>query len=289
MPYSSPDPYDDSFDEDPFDDDLDGDLFARGAAGGDGMAPPEGAADDRRALAAALAQGDTGVPMGALLRLALPLVALYGLDSADVRSVAERPEAAAPDAVALLEVTRLLWAFLSLPDHAQAAAIGPLLEHLGGAEPDADGWEVVHELIETTQPAWDALGGAAGAATLAPHALPFDALLAHPAFSDHAASLPGAEGGYGPSRLGEVEARALFAQPLLDDPDVLADADAFEAALARADEYWDIAAQPAREAALAAFVRQHARSAGERARLTAEATAMLERFDRLFPEHRAAA
>ena len=281
MPYAAPDPFDDPFEDD--------DLDAPFTAGGDGVAAEDPHADARRrALALALVDGSTGVPFEALLRLALPLVALYGLDAADVRTVMERPEDAGADAVALLEATRLLWAFLSLPETEQAGAIGPLLEHLGGAEPDADGWEVVHELIETTQPAWDAIGGAGGAAALAPDALSFEELLVHPAFSDHAPSPTTGGGGYGTAGLGEVEARALFAQPLLDDPEVLADPDAFEAALARADAYWTIATQPSRVQALAAFVRRETGSAAERERLAAEGGRMLDRFDTLFPEHSAA-
>ena len=275
MPFDDPDAFDDLFD-----DDLD-DPFPAGPAGGDRAVMSGERSEDRRALAVALAHADTGVPMPALLQLALPLVALYGLDAADVRAVAERPEEAPADAVAVLEATRLLWAFLSLPETDQAEAIGPLLEHLGGAEPDADGWEVVHELIETTQPAWDALGGKAGAQQLAPGALPFDALLQHPAFADH---LGAPDAAFGPNRLGEVEARALFAEPLLSDPAVLADADAFEAALARADAYWDVAAAPDREKALAAFVRQWSDSSAHADRLRAEGVEMLMRFDLLFSE-----
>lgn len=286
MPYPSHDPYDDPFeDNDPFDEEG-GDPFASSEKGPAHEDPADEAR--RRALAHALASGSTGVPLDALLRLALPLVALYGLDAADVRTLTERPDEAAPEAVALLEATRLLWAFLSLPDDEQAGAVGPLLQHLGGAEPDADGWEVVHELIETTQPAWDALGGKTGAAALAPDAVSFDRLLEHPAFSDVPPPVGAVPGGYGAKGLSEVEARALFAQPLLDDPDVLADPDAFEAALARADAYWDIAVQPGRVQALAAFVRRESGSAAERARLADEGSAMLDRFDELFPEHAAA-
>ena len=283
-----PFPFHDPFDEDAFEDEPSaaGD-FDHPDAGAPSPADP-GAEARRRALARALAHGETGVPLTPLLQLSLPLMALYGLDADDVLALTDQPDTAPPDAVALLEAARLLWAFLSLPESEQAAAIGPLLEHLGGAEPDADGWEVVHELIETTQPAWDALGGREGAAARAPDALAFDALLAHPAFSDHAA-LPGhsagdapAAGGYGANGLSEVEARALFAQPLLDDPAVLADPDAFEAALERADAYWEIALLSARERALAAFVRREGGSAAERERIQAEGQLMLDRFDGLF-------
>jgi hypothetical protein len=65
---------------------------------------------------------------------------------------------------------------------------------------------------------------------------------------------------------------------------VLADASAFEAALARADAYWDIAAMPDRERALAAFVRRESTSSAHTERLRAEGVEMLLRFDALFSQ-----
>ncbi|HEX9953410.1 MAG TPA: hypothetical protein VGB53_16690, partial [Rubricoccaceae bacterium] len=85
--------------------------------------------------------------------------------------------------------------------------------------------------------------------------------------------------GFGPDALSDVEARALFAQPLLDAVDPTADEDAFETALARADAYWAFArtAEPDAAAAGRAFARETPGASAE------EAEAMVQRYRTLFP------
>src|SRR5690606_3008078 len=113
--------------------------------------------------------------------------------------------------------------------------------------------------------------------------LGFDALLAHPAFRLDGEHSPKT---YGPDALSEIEARALFAQPLLDDPDTLADADAFERAMDRANAYWALAQTPAaeREAALREAAERLANGSGDRKALEAEARRTVEGVRTRLPE-----
>jgi hypothetical protein len=80
-----------------------------------------------------------------------------------------------------------------------------------------------------------------------------------------------------------MEARALFAQPLLervDDPDTL------EATMERADDYWTLAQLQGleRDAYLDEIVEANAIDADEATAIRAEAERMLLRFQTLFPE-----
>ncbi len=79
-----------------------------------------------------------------------------------------------------------------------------------------------------------------------------------------------------------MEARALFAQPLLEHED---DPDALDAAMERADDYWTLAQLRGleRDAFLDELVEANALDADEAEAIRAEARQMLARFQSLFP------
>lgn len=259
--------------------------------GEDSGAPtPGGSAVDAPLRARGLVAGETGLRFESLVLFAEPLLRAYEIEFADAFALKERPDDAPEDVLAVLEATRLLWAFFALPPAERGHQRSALAVHLLGQEPASDEeWVEFETLIELVEPYWAAMLPEERRAAQQPGAplLDFDGLLAHPAFQ-----LDGAAGdaarGFGPEGLSEVEARALFAQPLLETDVTLTDADALEAAMDRAACYWGIARLPAaeQETAVQEVVEALARSPHEHEVLRAEARAMLARYDALFPEHR---
>jgi hypothetical protein len=237
-----------------------------------------------------LAEGETGVAFDALVLFAAPLFEFYGLDLADAFALKDEGAEVEPDVLAVLETARLLWAYFSLPPAERARRRDALAAHLVGPEPTEDDWLDIEGLLDAVEPYWRAMlpeersaAEQAGAPVLG-----FDALVQHPAFAlapDHDAQT------YGPDALSEIEARARFAQPLLDDPAALGDPDAFERAMDRASAYWTLALTPPgeREAALREVVARFAGANGEQAAVEAEARRMVARFGQLFPERAPAA
>lgn len=241
--------------------------------------------NDASLAARTLVDGETGVQFDALVLFAEPLFELYGLDLADAFVLKADPAGADDEVLAVLETARLFWAFFSLPPAARARRRDALAAHLAGPHPSADDWLAIESLLDAVEPYWRALlpeeirkAEQTGFALL-----DFDALQSHPAFR-----LEGAHGAlaYGPDGLSEIEALALFAQPLLDDPATLADPDAIEHAMDRVNAYWTLAQTPlpAREEALREAAEQLANGAGSREALETEARRMMERFHALFPE-----
>ncbi len=269
------------FDDDAFDDppaDLDPEMVAAF----DGAAA-EAFATRKARLARVLAEGETGVQYEPLALFAEPLFTLYELDAADAFRLRSEPAAVADDTVALLETARVLWAFFSLAPADRARRRQALASQLVGEDPSEEDWGGLDGLLDTVEIHWQAMlpeeiemAQATGHPVLA-----FDDLLRHPAFrvgpEDEDAHV-----GFGPDGLSETEARARFAQPLLESPDVLADPDAFENALALADDYWDLARAGGDPDA---FARDHA--SGDRQRVADQARQMVDRFRELFPEHAA--
>lgn len=260
----------------------------------DTLAALDGAAADafaqRKArLAEALVDGETGVQFEAVALFAEPLFSLYDLDVAAAFRLRTDPDAVPDDAVALLETARVLWAFFSMPPAERAHKRQALAAQLVGEDPSEDDWVDLDGLVDTAEIHWQALlPEEVEAAEQTGHpTLGFDALLHHPAFRVGAEADDATHAGFGAGGLSEVEARALFAQPLLDDPETMADADAFEEALARADAYWALATSPGADsdAAVRAFAREHASSPEEVEAIEKEARAMIGRYRELFPEH----
>lgn len=254
------------------------------------LAALDGAAADafatRKArLAQVLTEGETGIQYEALALFADPLFSLYELDATDAFRLRDDPSSVPDDAVALMETARVMWAFFSLPPSQRAHKRQALAAQLVGEDPSEEDWINLDGLIETLEIHWQALlPEEIEAAQDTDHpTLDFDALLHHPAFrvtdEEHDATTVG----FGPDGLTEVEARALFAQPLIEDPEVLIDPDAFDAALGRADDYWSLAQETdgdPRDAART-FARQHA-SDRDTAEVEREAVQMIERYRELF-------
>ena len=272
--------FDDDFDDDAIDQNLDPEAVA--AVDG---AAADAFASRKARLARVLAQSETGVQYESLALFAEPLFSMYELDAADAFRLREGPDAVADDTVALLETARVLWAFFSLPHAERAHKRAELAAQLVGEDPSDEDWMALDGMIDTVSVHWQALlpEEVEAAQAVDAETLGFDALLHHPAFRVGPEDEDATHAGYGPNGLSETEARALFAQPLLEDPDVVTDPDAFEEAMERADAYWDFARSGGDADAFAKEVAPP----DERAAVAEEARTMAGRFRELFPEHAA--
>lgn len=281
------------FDDDYEPDDLDASAFS-GAFDPDLLDALDGPVAEafkarKTRLTSALVDGETGVLFESLALFAEPLFALYDLDAADAFRLKTEPETVGDDVVAILETARVLWAFFSMPPAERAHKRQALAAQLVGEDPAEDDWMGLDSLLDTAEIHWQALlpEEIEMAQQTGHPTLDFDALLHHPAFRVGPEAEDATHAGFGTGGLSEVEARALFAQPLLESPEIADDPDAFEAALARADDYWALAqtagADP--EAAARAFGEEHADAPGGADRLAAEARRMIDRYRELFPEH----
>ena len=246
-------------------------------------ASAEAFATRKARLTRVLTGGETGVQFAPLALFAEPLFSLYELDPAEAFLLATDPDVVADDTVALLETARVLWAYLSLPDAEQSHKRQALAAQLVGEDPSEDDWMALDGLVEAALVYWQAMVPEEidAAETTGHETLAFDALLHHPAFRVGVEADDATTAGFGPDALSDVEARALFAQPLLDTVDPGADEDAFEDALARADAYWTFAGTATGDAAAAgrAFAHAHPGASAE------EAERMVHRYRDLFPEH----
>lgn len=231
----------------------------------------------------ALVDDETGVRFESLALFADPLFELYGLDAMAAFELHARPDEADETTVAVMEAARVLWAYFSLPAKQRTTRRDALAAFLLGPDAAPEDEADLDTLLDAVETHWDTLTpeDVALAEGVEAETLGFDALLAHPAFALPAAEHT-AERTYGPERLSEMEARALFAQPLLEphtDPDDL------DAAMERADEYWTLARLHGveREVYLDELVEALAIDEEEAAAIRAEAEAMTERFRSLFP------
>jgi len=270
------------------DDDLGAALDPETVAALDG-ASADAFAERKTRLTHALTEGETGVQFESLALFAEPLFTLYDLDAADAFRLRTEPTAVGDDTVALLETARVLWAFFSMPPAERAHKRQALAAQLVGEDPSDDDWVSIDSLLETAEIHWQALlpEEVEMAQDTGHETLGFDDLLHHPAFRVGPEDSDATHAGFGDASLSEVEARALFAQPLLESPETMADADAFETALARADLYWPLARDAGGdpEAAAAQFADEHAASDEEKSVLRKEARLMIDRYRELFPEH----
>jgi len=274
--------------DDPNDDldDFDGPLGAldpEAVAALDGPSADAFAARKAR-LTKVLLDGETGVQFESLALFAEPLFSMYELDAAEAFQLRTDPEAVADDTVALLETARVLWAFFSMPTSERAHKRSALASQLVGEDPSDDDWVGLDGLLDTVEIHWEAmLPEEIQAAQATGHpTLDFDALLHHPVFRVGPEAEDATTAGFGTDGLSETEARALFAQPLLEDPEVVSDPDAFEAATARADRYWVLARSGADASAAAEALADEDLDADQ---LAAEAETMIARYRELFPEH----
>ena len=263
------------------------DLDPETVAAVDGAAAQAFAARKAR-LTEALLEGETGVQYEALALFADPLFTLYDLDAADAFRLRTEPDAVADDTVALLETARVMWAFFSLPTQERAHKRQSLAAQLVGEDPSEEDWMGLDGLLETVEIHWQALlpEEIEAAQSTGHPVLSFEDLLHHPAFRVGPEGEDATHAGFGDKGLSEIEARALFAQPLLETPEVMTDPDAFDDALARADGYWALARTASGDghADARAFADQHA-DGDDAEHVRAEALAMIQRYRDLFPEH----
>lgn len=240
------------------------------------MAPADPA---RRA--AIFTREQTGLRFESLVLFAEPLFTAYGLDVSDAFALKDDPSRADEPTVAVLEAARLFWAYFSLPLAERDNRLAVLQRHLLGPEHSIDDEADLDDLLDEMLGAWNILEAEERElAEDVDHTTPgFDELLKHPLFAE--AEGGHAEGAYGSERMSEVEARALFAQPLLDHAE---NPDEMDDAMDRANAYWDLAHAPAeaREEHLESVLGEFATSAGKREQIRAEAERMLARFRELF-------
>jgi hypothetical protein len=275
-----------------WDDDEDLDF---GEPGGDSGGEPESAVGAHNRLAIhqrkvrALVEDETGVRFESLVLFAEPLLQLYELEAEEAFRLRDRPDEADESVIAVIEAARLLWAYFSLDPSERLARRPVLAAHLVGPEPSEEDEADLDALIESTAPHWRALSKeeVRFAEDVEAPTLDFDALASHPAFDISFGERE--DGTYGPQGLGELEARALFAQPLLEDERALADPDVFDAIMERASDYWHLAQLPEHEqqAYLNALARAHAGTPEDVDRVREEAGRMVARFYTLFPERAA--
>ena len=270
-------------------DDLNDDALGA-AFGADG--PGLGGATRAAALGApararALLAGETGLQFENLVLFAEAAFRRFELDLADAFALRQDSDAADPEVVAMLEAARLMWAYFELPPSGRARRRIALAVHLLGAEPSEDDWVEVEAVLDATEPYWEAMLPEERVAARQEGVkwLEWDELTAHPAYrlDEEAGELAR---GYGQDGLSELEARALFAQPLLENAAESGDADALEAAMDRASRYWQVAHAPDddREDALSDALDALAQTPDERPALADEARRMLARYRELFAE-----
>ena len=244
-----------------------------------------GATDDafaerRKRIVKALVEGETGVQFESLALFAEPLFTLYDLDPSEAFALKTDASGARDEVVALMETARVLWAFFSLPTASRGHRRQALVEQLVGGDAESDDMLDLEGVIEAAEVHWQALlpEEIEMAENTGHPALGFDDLLHHPAFRIDADEDP-SHAGFGADELSETEARALFAQPLLEDPEVMLDGDAFDSALERADAYWEAAQDGTPPEAIARALAASGDGDVE------EARRMIARYAELFPEH----
>ncbi len=232
----------------------------------------------------ALSQDETGLSFASLALFAEPLFDLYDLDPAAAFEVMAQPDEADETTIAVLETARVLWAYFSLPSKERTKRYNDLAEFLLGPNTDPEDEADFDRLLDTVETHWDALTSDdhALAEDVGAETLGFDALLAHPAFAHEQIEQP-AERTYGPKGLSEMDARALFAQPMLEG---ITDLDELDDAMDRANEYWTLVQLhgPEHEAHLDEILSVFAVNEAEAAAIRTEAAQMIVRFETLFPE-----
>jgi hypothetical protein len=231
---------------------------------------------------------ESGVRFRALAHFAEPLFDLYDIDlSATLGAAPEaRDEDEMATLLAVLETARLLWAYFGLPDEAQDRYRDDLEAYLLGPDAEAGAADSLQELLDAMEAQWEAMPPhmRSSAEDVEGYALPpFEDLLEAFAPADTDVQGPGPMQGPDGDMEGP-EAMALFAQPLLEDPEVQTDPDALEERMTRATAYWELAQLPPdeREEQVDALKDQFAESDAERDEIEAEAERMVDRYHELF-------
>lgn len=232
--------------------------------------------------------GRSGLQFEFLARFAGPLFDLYDLDWRSVHPsgcVRDRDELAIM--VAVLDTARLLWSFFLLEDEVGLQVLPELENALLGHDAGEDDRRDVLMLLSVLEDHWQQFSPSdrALAEDTPGFALPsFRTLIDEYTNRLDASHIERRDG----SRLENLEfpeALALFAQPLLEDPTLENDPDAFAVQIARAQAYWDLATTPddKYQAALHRILEAFADSPTERMAIQAEAHRMVARYQDLFP------
>lgn len=237
------------------------------------------------AMAEVLVKEETGVKFEAVALFAEPLFTEYDLDFTEAFSLKASTSSADAEVVTLLEAARLLWGYFSLSKEDQKTHYDGLKAHLSGHDAGEEDQIDLDKLIAVMTPYWSAISTEEirNAENTKSATLSLGDLLAHKALKHSEIAM---SDGYGPEKLSEIEARAIFTQPLLEDPGVLGDVDEFEYAVERANQYWRLAEMPEldREHILKDVLKALAQDDTSLVALEMEANQMIARYFELFPE-----
>lgn len=227
--------------------------------------------------------GALGVRFESLVLFAEPVFDLYGLNLEDALRLRDNARNADESSVAALEAARLFWAFFTLDPEEQAQHQRTLTSFLLGPEYSDEDEEEFTVLFDRMTEQWNMLSDEERVfAEEAP--IGFTALLEHPVYAGSVEEADDDDGGYGPNNLSTMEAKAYFAQPLLNS---VIDIDELERAMERANVYWDLAhkPEPERQKHIPTLIKSLASSPSDRKYIETELLKMLERFDSIFPGH----
>ncbi|MDZ4702013.1 MAG: hypothetical protein SH809_20045 [Rhodothermales bacterium] len=223
--------------------------------------------------------GRTGIPYDTLVAFARPVLDHYGLDLDHCHNAAVNAANAGDMAVLIdvLESAMIFWSFFSAEAARETASFEHLKTSMLGPEPELTDDLRFNLLYDAMQHTFVALGGNTGdvLAWQPPPGLtepsPADFFEENLFYEEDGPDQP--------------ESFALFAHPLYDNPDHLADPDALERITQLASAYWDLARLSAEEqpAVLDGLLDQFARTLAERKRLKLEARQMVKRYHDLFP------
>lgn len=231
--------------------------------------------------------GRSGIQFESLARFASPLFDLYDLDWRSVDpSARSRDQDEIAVMVAVLDTARLLWSFFLLDDQNGLQVLPELEDALLGRGAGDDDRRNVLMLLSLLEEHWQKFSATerAVAEDTPGFTLPsFRTLIDDYTNKLDPASLESRRR-FGLEDLEFPEALALFAQPLLDDPALENDPDAFALQIARAQAYWDLAVTPPEkfEANLSKILETFADNPAERVAIQAEARRMVTRYRDLF-------
>lgn len=233
--------------------------------------------------------GRSGLRFEALARFAGPLFDLYDVDwKAEDGSAVVRDRNELATMVAVLDTARLLWSFFLLDDEENLQMLPELEDALlgpGAGDEERSNVLVLLSLMEGHWHQFTPEERAKAERTPGFTLPPFEELLRE--YEGKSRSEPVTdETRYGPQHLDLPEALALFAQPLLERPEVQENPDALETQIARAQAYWELAVAPPEEyeLELARVLNAFAETDRERDVIRQEARAMVQRYHRLFSE-----
>lgn len=236
-------------------------------------------------MARVLVKEETGVKFDSLALFAEPLFSAYDLDFTEAFTLKASTREADAEVVTLLEAARLLWAYFSLTGDKRAKSHDALKAHLSGHDAGEEDEVDLDHLVDVMQPYWSTMSEEEirEAENTEAETLSLEDLLAHKVLQHDSGVIAK---GYGTDGLNEIEARAIFTQPLLEELGVLGDVERFEFAVERANQYWLLAEMPEadRDHVFKDVLRSLSQDPAELVALEMEARQMIGRYFELFPE-----